>query len=319
MILESWLVIQAVKLVVAPLADEARAAFVKDIGQRVGGASAQIVTGWVDRLGKDAGADEIDRVRAEMDAQPEVQSALRSGLEDKLGVRLDPSRPGQPRATDAVIVDAYEAIFWRIGTLALWERAPIAIEGALQGTEWITVCNPDADVRFGTIFAEAHGPLEPSGVWQRSDILALERRDDPRVDFFVRRYENATERGTACQQLNRSFRRDRETGFSATREGPIDERWHRIDAVYATWVRLEPDSSAVVHISRGRDGGYATMSVDPPKFKEYPDEWPPLMDIPDEAAGVAALTAGADAFASGNAALRTKVQSLLTGSGATNT
>jgi hypothetical protein len=49
----------------------------------------------------------------------------------------------------------------------------------------------------------------------------------------------------------------------------------------------------------------------PAEFDEYPAEWKPLLMIPSEERGIAALSAGADAFARASDASATAVEAFL--------
>jgi hypothetical protein len=85
---------------------------------------------------------------AAIEQHPQEAEKLGRVLEGKLGVSL-----GGPEAavgTDAWFVSAYEAVLWRAACTAGWEGRPIAVTGALQGPEWITVCVlGSADVSLG--------------------------------------------------------------------------------------------------------------------------------------------------------------------------
>ena len=304
-----WLVVQAAKFVLAPAAEAARDGFATEVGTRLGSGAAAIVRDWVRRL-TNGSPEDAERVTGEMLEHPEIGSAVRTELEQRLGVRLETGAEGiaHDGDADAFLVDAYEAILWRVAMLTAAGRRPLALEGALQGRSWCTVAVPSIARRFNS--GKPLEPIEPRDLWRRPDEFTLERPlFDPPVQFYVKR---APESGCAAEleELNRRFRRDRTEGFSPPNEGPPETRWHRLDGVQPTWVVLSPDSSAYVHIAGSRS--YPTdFDLDPPKYDEYPERWRGLLDLPGDLQGLAALSDGADAIVEQDREIRTQVQSLL--------
>jgi hypothetical protein len=105
------------------------------------------------------------------------------------------------RGTARWYVSAYGAILWRVATLASWEERPIAISGALQGREWVTVCVPRVRGKV----------VDPSKMWRASDagahLLLRARGDDSPADFFVQRIEDTGKRDDVVADLNLTFER----------------------------------------------------------------------------------------------------------------
>ncbi len=70
----------------------------------------------------------------------------------------------------------------------------------------------------------------------------------------------------------------------------------------------DPDGSAAEAVTAAEHA----RPLKPPT-SNFPDDWHALLDIPDEAGGLAALNAGADYFSLENASLRTIVLGILAG------
>jgi hypothetical protein len=171
-----------------------------------------------------------------MSEQPEASSALRNELESRLGVTLASSGfTDAARGTDEFIVDAYEATFWRIATMAAWERRPIAIDGALQGPDWLTVCVPSVDIRF----ASEPAVVDPRGVWNRLQPTILKRDSYSRpAEFFVKP-ASIPDRTHERDDLNLRFRRDPTAGFFPDREAPVSQRRTRRAQQWCRYILTE--------------------------------------------------------------------------------
>jgi hypothetical protein len=241
---------------------------------------------------------------ADIEAHPQQAEELRRVLEEKLGVPL-----GGPEAavgTDAWFVSAYEAVLWRAACTAGWEDRPIAVAGALQGSDWVTVCVPVPHQHL-----EAGQVIDPATMWRTP--AAQDRRrpvGGPPVDFFVRRVEHAGQAETEAAELNKQFIKTRR--FDPGPPGPSKQAWHRVDGLSRGWVLLQGDDALRKHIEQLR--GYmfpVNLDTTPPKWEECPEAWQLLMDIPDPVAGIAALSDGLDKHAVGSAAVVAAARAVL--------
>ncbi|MBV8861659.1 MAG: hypothetical protein JO259_07350 [Mycobacterium sp.] len=256
-----------------------------------------------DNPGAASGADDaaaepptdVELVAAiETDVSADTRAALGKELEQILEVKLGTHEV--PRGTDGWYVSAYAAVLWRVAMMAVWEKHPIAIQGALQGQQWVTVCTP-----------RVQAPIEPSQMWWKyppnESRILRDPNDRGPVDFFVRHIEDQDAREREVKTLNTNFIMDPDKPFKAKEDGPIAERWHRIDGVNRRWVILKPDvalETALTTRPRALGGGrytYRILKGAPPAWREYPDEWKPLLNIENESDAITALSAGADEFA----------------------
>ena len=87
-------------------------------------------------------------------------------LQNKFGVELSSALPPDRIGTDASLVRAYEAVLWRLTVLARWEQRAIAVAGALQGRDWMTICAPQTP----------GGVVAPSAIWQAAPADSVLRR-----------------------------------------------------------------------------------------------------------------------------------------------
>jgi hypothetical protein len=240
-----------------------------------------------------------------LDQEPAVRDELQLTAEDVLGVSLGASqvRPG----TDMWFVSAYAAVLWRTAVMAAWQDHPIAIEGALQGKDWVTVCVPVAP-----------GPVPPAAMFRQVDFALLRPLHDPPVEFYVRRVEDRGVRRNEVDGLNNHFIDDPTASFpSGDIDTSVDSGWHRLDGLMRKHVILEPDAEATEHIRRSRSSLYANMHIappdlnlHPPSIEEYPDRWRGLLRV-DEAQAIAALGSGADDYAAANTAIAQRAEEAL--------
>jgi hypothetical protein len=315
-LIAAWLVMQAYKLIVVPVATDVRQRFVDDLSAKIAApVSAKLFGDHVPEPEDDGGlASEVDtdaELKADTDfvdtieGAPEARAVLGEEMERVLGVKLgvggDQSSTfaGARRGSDAWYVSAYAAILWRVAMLAVWEERPIAIQGALQGREWVTVCVP-----------RVHRVINPSAMWWHSDSRTLLRirGDGGPADFFVREIGDEDGRTREVAELNEQFMIDPTAVFKPTEVEFTADNWHRIDGVSHKWVRLKPDAVTEEAIAsqrphrpasyEGRDGRL-NLELFPPTFNEYPADWQPLLKIGSEQSGIAAVSAGADEFARG--------------------
>jgi hypothetical protein len=197
--------------------------------------------------------------------------------------------------SDAWFVSAYEAVLWRVATMAGWAARPIAVAGALQGFDWVTVCVPHGQLTAGQV-------IDPSSMWRTTASGDRRRHKNAPVDFFVRLAEGA-QIDSNLESLNREFIRTRR--FDARRAGPEKAAWHRVDGLSRGWVLLQWDDGLRAHIQQLRkpmmwDGRYlfpVNLEANPPEWGELPKDWQVLMDFRDPATGIAAMRSGADAYA----------------------
>jgi hypothetical protein len=326
-LIAAWLVMQAYKLIVVPVATGVRQRLVDDLSAKIAApVSAKLFGDHVpapeDGGGLASEPDSDAEVKAErefvdtIEEAPEARAVMGEEMERFLGVKLGvggdqgSTFAGARRGSDGWYVSAYASILWRIAMLAVWEERPIAIQGALQGREWLTVCVP-----------RVRGAINPSAMWQHADSRTLLRirRDGGPADFFVRQIGDEGGRRHEVAALNEQFMIDPTAVFKPTEVEFTADNWHRIDGVYRKWVLLKPDAVAEEAIARQRPHrpaiyGGRDVRVDleyyPPKFNEYPADWQPLLKIGSEEGGIAALSAGADEFARASEASAAAVEAL---------
>jgi len=291
-------------LVVLPVATGVRQRFVDELSDKIAAPLSETLFGdhadFVDTIGKD----------------PEACTVIEEELERILGVKLGAisgqggAGAGVRRGTSSWYVSAYAAILWRIAMLAVWEERPIAINGALQGRDWVTVCVPRT--------AKA---IAPSAMWRQSDSDMLLRVLDnqPPADFFIRQIKVESVRAREIAALNDKFMINTKATFKETEDGSITDNWHRIDGIGRRWVLLKPDTETGLAIISSRLGARVPMpsyslnllNGSPPTFDEYPAEWQSLLRIEKEANGIEALSAGADEFARASEASAAAVEAAL--------
>jgi hypothetical protein len=224
----------------------------------------------------------------DFEEHPASTERLREALEGILGFTL--SGPDAFGGTDAWFVSAYESILWRAAVTAGLEDRPIAVTGALQGPEWVTVCVPHQHQQAGRV-------IDPATIW-RAPTPQNRRRPGvgAPVDFFVRRVEHAGQAATEAAELNSQFIEERE--FDPGPAGPSKGAWHRVDGLSRGWVLLQWDDALQEHIQQRRHTVVPVpLDIRPPKLGECPEDWQLLMAIPDPAAGMKALSDGIDAYA----------------------
>jgi hypothetical protein len=301
----AMLVGQAIKLLSAP-AGAAWAAFSDSIGAGIGGAAAEKVARW---LKHGSGADGLTGADIlEMQQDDQASSAIRAGLERHLGVGLaSGATPAANQSFDADIVAGFEAVLWRVASLAYIAGHPIVIDGAPQGSGWLTLCSPVTD------FLYKPGQLpDPSKIWFRSSTPPRIERTETIADFRVLAPADGG-RTRLKDELNLHFRR--ESIASSVPNDPgisLTDRWHLIEALESTWVQLQPTPKAYADmILAGADA--TDMKLGTIHHDWYPAEWLPLIDMPasDELQGMTALAAGADSFATQSGAVRQRVAAIL--------
>jgi len=326
-LIAAWLVMQAYKLIVVPVATGVRQRIVDDLSAKIAAPVSAKLFGDHIPTPEDGGglASEPD-TDAELEADsafvdtieeaPEAGAALGKEIGRILGVKLvvggdqTSTFAGARRGSDGWYVSAYASILWRIAMLAVWEERPIAIQGALQGREWVTVCVP-----------RARGAINPSAMWQHADSRTLLRirGDGGKADFFVRQIGDEDGRKNAVAELNEQFMIDPTAPFKPIEVEFTADNWHRIDGVSRKWVLLKPDAVAEEAIASQRPHrpafyGGRDVRLDleyfPPKFNEYPANWQPLLKIGSEKVGIAALNTGADEFARASEASAAAVEAL---------
>jgi hypothetical protein len=310
-VIAGWLIMEAYKLIVVPVADSVRQRFVERLSKKIEEPIARRLFGEEPAEDKhkvgtagEGDADAGHSVEADFVDTIEKAPEAHAVLEEDIGAILDLDlHSGEVRrGSDAWYVSAYAAILWRIAMLAVWEDRPIAIQGALQGREWVTVCVP-----------KVRGGIAPSSMWQQwqqPDTRVLRRvwHDDGPVDFFVHRVVDEAERKAEITSLNKRFMREPNDGFRPAETEPAIESWHRIDGVSRIWVLIKPDALVERAIRLKRPGipdifseeetlWTGSLEINPPKYEDYPPEWQELIDIESEKDAIAALSAGADEFA----------------------
>lgn len=297
---------QAIKVLSVP-AGAAWKGFAEQLGSTAGGAAADKVTRWLVHGGDPDGLAESDV--DEMRSDPAAATALSQRLEAHLGVPLSPAHaaPSTLGSSDSAIVSGYEAVLWRVAALAYLEDRPIVIDGALQGSDWLTACIPTP------VFSKPHQLPDPARFWSSSDSPPRRERDDFALAEYYSRRILSDGRPAERDRLNLSFRRSGREGFPPDDPAtPLLDRWHRIDGFEATWVLLEPDSAAQGHMIRA-GASYADLERRQIGIDSYPPDWLPLLEIPvpDDLTGLKALGSGADAFAAQSKAVVARVKNAL--------
>jgi hypothetical protein len=311
----AWLFGQAAKLV-ASIWTQTRENLAKE--------GADQLTGFVLKLAKkrpigegrsDAGAPAAmeAEIAAEGSAASQVvaaDEAQAEELEDKFGVELSSALPRDRTGTDASLVRAYEAVLWRLAVLANWEQRAIAVGGALQGRDWMTVCAPQHP---GAVVA-------PSAIWRAApaDNALRRRRNGGPFEFFVKPLAGNAVLADELAKVDMQLRQNDSKRFEPKRPArPTDvDAWHRVDGLHGPWVALRPDSeteSAIADAAapsfEGSKIGSRSFDTKPLTYGEYPDEWQALLGI-SQADGLTMLIEGIDKFAADSAAARTAVEDL---------
>jgi hypothetical protein len=315
-LIAAWLLREAYKLIVVPVGTELRQRLDRKIADRI---AASVPTSLFHAQPPESDGERANESEADaglsadtdfvdgLEKEPEVADAVRGELEGVLGVSLGGA--GVRRGTPEWYVSAYAAILWRIAMLAVWENRPIAINGALQGTEWVTVSMP--------LVQQA---IVPSKIWRRTDDGGLLRAlGNPQVEFFVRQSEDERSRQHEVADLNERFMIAPKAGFKDAEGTSVATDWHRIDGLSRKWVRLklDPATEAAIIENTSTKGLFGepmfirNLTTRPPEFDEYPAEWKPLLTIPSEARAIAVLSAGADAFARASDASADAVEAVL--------
>jgi hypothetical protein len=312
-LIAAWLVMQAYKLIVVPVASGVRQQLVNELSAKIAAPVSERLFGNAD-AGLTADLDFVETI----EKAPESGAVLGDEMGRILGVRLDAAgvksgtAAGVKRGTDGWYVSGYASILWRIAILAVWEERPIAIQGALQGREWLTVCVP----RAGRV-------IDPSTMWRQPDSRTLLRvlNDRGPADFFVRQIRDESVRGHEAAALNVQFMIDPDAAFAPEKTESIADDWHRIDGVSRKWVLLKPDADAeraiVSHrpqlgdVFTGKPISHPNLELHPPKLNEYPGKWEPLLMIASEKDGITALSVGADEFARASDASAAAVEAAL--------
>lgn len=304
-LIAAWLLREAYKLIVVPVASGVRQHFVDKLSEEIAAPVSAKLFGDHVLEAPDGSPSETDTdagLRADInfvdtiEKAPEAAAVLSAEMGRVLDVNL--GSDGVQRGTDGWYVSAYAAILWRIAMLAVWEDRPIAIQGALQGREWVTVCLP----RVSNL-------IEPTKMWRQPDSRTLLRHlnNEGPADFFVRQIEGKSARETALAALNDQFMISPKAAFKPAEVKSIADNWHRMDGVSRKWVLLKPDADAeeaivshrpqVQDVFTGKSVTRPNLELHPPKYEEYPAECQPLLLIESERGGIAALSAGADKFA----------------------
>jgi hypothetical protein len=307
-----WLVSQAYKLVAVPIANNLMKRVNDKIADKIAATTSKMLFG--DRppgdndetVGGSGTAHESDLDLAKtISNEPQIRAALNGDMEKIIGVSL---RGGEgQRGTPAWYVSGYAAVLWRVAMLAVWEERPIAIHGALQGQEWVTVCVPGKDK-----------VIDPSTMWRQGDSgMLLRVIDRPPADFFVCQIKDSSERERVLAELNQQFMIDPTAPFEPAEADSVANSWHRVDGVSRAWVLLKPDPDLerAIEDARPRYEGLNISPRDlrtwPLAFNEYPKEWEPLLRIGSAEDGIAALGAGADEFAGASDASAAAVEKAL--------
>jgi hypothetical protein len=238
-----------------------------------------------------------------------IAAIEQGGQPDRLLVEDAGRGGGVPEGSDAWWVSSYEAVLWRVATLAGWARRPIAVAGALQGPAWVTVCVPHVQLQAGQV-------IDPSSLWQVTASGHHRRLTKPSADFFVRATEVGQLDGT-LESLNEEFRL--EPRFEPGPAGPDKATWHRVEGLRAGWVLFQWDDALTACIQELRnpamwDGRYlipVMLEASPPQWNELPPEWRGLSRIPDKTAGIVAVRNGADAYASVTATVLAQAKAAL--------
>jgi len=249
-------------------------------------------------------------------SRPEVSEAGKAiaenetvavALQEDLGVELSSALPARCTGTKASLVRAYEAVLWRLAVVAAWEQRPIAVAGALQGRDWVTVCVPEPGLE---------GVVNPSEMSQgTADCGLRRRRQTPPVEFFVWRSGSPMSDANIAE-LNEALA----DGFKWERPAEPEEidDWHRVDGVFGHWIALQPDSQTQAAVDKAtgipslsNPGKVVGVRHNQPLDRgQYPESWKPLLRI--EADGLDALEVGIDRFVEASTSVREHAERLLT-------
>lgn len=306
--LVEWVVVQGLALFVKPLADQALSTFTNDLGERVGKAASTKVMEWVRQLAGGAPGRQ-QQVVEEAVANPEVLDQVRADLQQRLQIELPPRGEGHPPGSDAYVLDAYHAVFWRVAVMAWWARRTVVVEGAPQGREWLLACYPTGRLEDRSSGDDAWAVPRLDGVWDRA-TGSLTNPLFPQAEFWVKRVLDDADRARVLQDANSDFREEPRRPVE-NHQLQREDRWHRVDGIHATWVQLRPDSESLVLMRKSNPLLVDDIDFLGPRRRDYPSDWQDLIDIKDPAAAIAVILAGVDKLAEEDAAFRASVERAL--------
>jgi hypothetical protein len=302
----AWVLGQAFSLVAVPIGRAARDAFAEQIGRRAGDWAVDRVRGWL--RSPPTTLDEVAELDHVTRDAPQLGSILTEELGRRLGVHLAPAGEDRWVGSDAFVVDAYAAIHWRLAALAQTEGRPLAVTGALQGDGWITVCVPD-----GPLFGQPSALPDPADLWYRVEAGRARRPPwTPPARFLVSKTSGSE--GDEARRLNRAFRL---RGFDArldeaTGVAPASDTFMPLDGFSSLWVAIRPPLPLLIEMTRHTASGIRSDASEV-RYDDYPADWQRFVDIPDEAAGIRALTLGIDEAAAASDSLRARIESIIDG------
>jgi hypothetical protein len=312
-----------------PLAEAVRDRYVQELVDRLPGAAE--VSARMQQLiaGTASGDREAERrLEAELDADRQTARVLANALSARTGETL-PSVGDQPRASGfsndgrAVLLDGYQRALYNLTLAAVFAGRPVVVDGALQGPGWLTACSPRFrdDSQYDGLLRAA--VPEPSMLWYPYSIEDVEHGftfpDEPNVTFHVRRLPDPQERQLELARREEQFQFTPRSSLPASAVGTApQDRWLRIVRVRPRWVNLESDATDFAvpkpeYVTLLESAGLPQTPT--PRhllgFEEYPDDWRPLLKIPQPDEGIRSLMDATDALVRHEYAIRETVQGLV--------
>lgn len=322
-----------VEFLLVPLAQGLRDEVIQRISASVLDSSRGRVSAWLSAF---AGGEPTDRaaLRDELAADPELGPAIRQAIGSLPGMPQLPQTGGDvPTNATALTLDGYAEVLYQFALSAIWTGRPVAINGFLQGAEWIAVCQSQAG---GGMLAYQEGGRrvfpDPAAIWKRDSAGAspvLRRTPSyeggsDELEFRVRHVADAEQRAREVAELERRWRMQPDAVLPARparlwRDSPPDpfaERWHEVTEIHPWVVALPAAPLRDFAPDAGEDvlRSYKQRSEPerPLRPLDYPDDVRAFVDIADDpGAAIARVRRGAFAVVSADHELRAKVRAAL--------
>ena len=246
-----------------------------------------------------------------------------------------PELPPAPEETLPVdgtdwLLEGYAQVLYQFALTAIWLGRPVAIEGFLQGDDWIAVCESRAQNRMltyriqgrmvfpdpDTIWLRASGGGERSLI--RSGSLAMSD-----LEYRIQYVPDLGQRETEIAELNDRWAKDpthllppRPDSYDPD-DAPFRKRWHQVVQVNAGAVPLpahrardfpppsyyEPDWITGPRLRLGREEALG--------YDKYPEELRAFLDVRDGPAAIERLQRRLAEVTREDQALSNRVQAAL--------
>jgi hypothetical protein len=303
------------ELLLLPLAKSLRDQAVDRIASAAVDGAHDQVAGWLKGVGETQDQAGRAALRSELAEDPALAAGLRDAISSLPGMPDLPSGRAElpSNATDALL-DVYSEVLYQFLLTAIWIGRPLAIEGFLQGDDWIAVCQSATADGMQAFRREDGVPLFPESndLWERSrngGDRSLIRPDRwgplDSVEFRVRHVPDASEREDELRVLTERWEHEpqfllaeRKTSIVRPENAePFEKRWHTVTEIRARMVPLPaaplrdfPEFTAEASTVPSVAASRAVTQIERPlAFSGYPPEALPLVKITDGPAAVAGV------------------------------